>query len=231
MENNTQKNVNLGDLARELLGLLQKTASTPPWTVKEKTGKWPEIEQPIIQQMALQLASKFDEATEKVNESYIKRGEDIKQVYAGRRRVAVVNEKDKFIVAGRVTDKTTGVGLPNVKVNAFDMDRKYDDWLGSANTDELGYFQIEYTSAQFKDFGEGMPETYLEVIGENKKILYTSPKSFAQKAGKSEYFEVQVEGVDVPTSLAAGKMISGSVEERLKTLDRRKRFLAYRIRG
>ncbi len=239
MEKSKQKNVNLGDLARGLLGFLQEAATAPPWIEKKKTGKWPEAELSILQQMTTNLALGHGEATEKVNASYYKRCEDIKEVvgkrrerleaYAGRRRVAVASEKDKFVVAGRVTDKTTGVGLPNVKVNVFDMDRKYDDRLGSTHTDALGYFRIDYTSADFKDFGEGMPETYIEVVGEDEKTLYTSPKSFVQKAGKSEYFDVEVEGTAVPSSLAAGTKIDGSLGERLKVLDRRKRRLSSRI--
>jgi hypothetical protein len=237
MEKKTQKGIHLGDLARGLLGFLQEAAAAPPWLEKDKTGKWPEAELPTLKQIAAQLADGRNKAAEEVEERYRRRRDDMKEAvqkrrkrleaYAGRKRVVIAGEEDKFIVAGRVTDKTTGVGLPDVQVNAFDMDRKYDDRLGSTRTDVLGYFRIDYSIAQFKDFGEGMPETYIEVVGEDEETLYTSPKSFVQKAGKFEYFDARVPGAKVPRSLAVGVKIDRSLSERVKGLERRKRGLSY----
>ncbi len=149
------------------------------------------------------------------------------RAYATRERVVVPVEEDKFIVAGRVTDKATGVGLPNVKVNAFDLDRKYDDRLGSARTDALGYFRIEYTAADFKDLEDQKPETYIEVLDDKNNAIFTSTKSFVQKAGKSEFIAASIDGSKVPLSNALGVKIGRSVDRRIATFERRKRSLAF----
>lgn len=232
----TKKEINAGEFVEGLFNFLLKAAADPPWIVKNRTGTWPIAEFPVIEQMIQQGASFRNEAAEKVEKSYSERREDIKAVlekrrkcleaYTTRKRSAAAVEKDRFVVAGRVTDKATGVGLPNVAVVAYDMDRKYDDRLGSTRTDVLGYFQIDYTFKDFKDSGEGMPETYIEVLGEDEKALYTSPKSFVQKTGKYKYLDIKLKGADIPGSLRAGTKIDPAMQARLKVLDRLKRRLA-----
>lgn len=148
------------------------------------------------------------------------------RAYAKRERLVVPAEEGKFIVAGRVTDRATGVGLPNVKVNAFDLDRRYDDRLGSARTDALGYFRIEYTAADFEDLGDQKPETYVEVLDDQGNAIFTSTKSFVQKAGKAEFIAAPIDGSKMPASCALGMKISRSVDRRIATFERRKRSLA-----
>ncbi|MDH5228955.1 MAG: carboxypeptidase regulatory-like domain-containing protein [Gammaproteobacteria bacterium] len=60
-------------------------------------------------------------------------------------------------ICGRVTSCETQQALPNLKVTAFDRDWLQDDELGSAITNLLGYFYIDY---ERKDF---VPGTLLDI--------------------------------------------------------------------
>lgn len=236
--NDQKKTMNIEELTQGLLRFLQKAAALPPWVERRKTGVWPKAEISEFKKITTQLVEVRDKAVEDLEKSYKERREEIMEVvekrrerleaYTKRRRQAIHTEEDKFIVAGRVTDNKTGVGLPNLNINAFDLDRKYDDRLGSARTDAFGYFRIEYTSTDFKDFGDKMPETYIEVLGEDGKALFTSPKSFVQKAGKAKFIDAAIEGDKVPASLEIGEKINRSVDYRLKGFERRKRTLERR---
>lgn len=236
MKKKTKININFNDLTSELFDFFKKTTAVPPWMIKKgRTDKWTEVELPILKHMVTQLAQKHAKAAEESNETYSKRRNDIQQIvekrrkrleaYTRRRRVVVAGEKNKFVIAGQVTDKRTGVGLPNVKVNTFGIDRKDEGRIDSTHTDALGYYRIEYDEVDFKDLGEEMPQIYIEVVDENEKALYTSPKPFVQKTGKSEHLDVVLEGDNVPSSLAAGTKIDRSITERLKVLNRRNRRL------
>ncbi|WP_270886041.1 hypothetical protein [Pedococcus sp. 5OH_020] len=52
-------------------------------------------------------------------------------------------------ICGDVRVCDTTVGVPGVKVSAFDVDWLQDDALGSAVTDATGHFRIDYTVADF----------------------------------------------------------------------------------
>jgi hypothetical protein len=107
-------------------------------------------------------------------------------------------------------DKKSGVGLPDVIVKAFDMDRKYDDLLGSTVTNKDGYYQVEYTTKDFKDLFDKKPETYIEVLDQEGHTLYTSPKSFVLKSGKQEIVDAEVDGKKLAASLDRGKAIQAA---------------------
>jgi len=234
-KNDRSEVTGMGGLARGLLRYLQESAVAPPWVERKKTGAWPKAEISELKQMTLEMRESLGKEAEKVDQRYKARRDGIKDVvekrrerleaYTKRLRQVVPSGKDRFVVAGRVMDKATGVGLPNLKVNAFDLDRKYDDRLGITRTDALGYFRIEYTSADFKDFGDKMPETYIEIIGEDGGVLFTSPKSFVQKAGKTKFIDAPVDGEKAPNSRTIADKINLSVKNRLNRLERRKKTL------
>jgi hypothetical protein len=74
--------------------------------------------------------------------------------------------------------------------------------------------------------GDKLPETSIEVIGEDGEAVFNSLKSFVQKAGKTEFIDAAIEGDKVPASLALGQTISRSVNEYIKGFERRERILA-----
>jgi len=148
------------------------------------------------------------------------------EAYAGRERRVVPALAGRFVVAGHVTDGATGVGLPNLRVRATDLDRKHHDLLGEVRTDAMGYYRIEYTAEQFADSGEGMPEVFIEVFDDQDATIFTSPRSFVMKSGKTEFVAAEVDGAKVPASRALGGKVQGTVTRRLTSFERRAKTLA-----
>lgn len=232
-----EKGVDLKTMFDGMMKSLEASVKAPPWREKRYSGEWPEQRSAELELLDQQLSVQRGNSRAKVAEGYGERRADMRNVveerrrrleaYAGRTRQVVAAKAGKFIVAGRVTDQVSRVGLPNVKVNAFDLDRKQHDYLGNARTDALGYFRIEYTEEDFADRGEEkQPETYVEVVGEDGKVIHTSSKSFVQKAGEVEFIKVEVDGKSVSKSLDAGQRIDESVKMRLDGLETRKRLLS-----
>lgn len=235
MAEEIENTVDLKKLAGGFLDFLDRAAENPPWLEKKKTGKWPEMDIPELElfnrEIKLEqtrnedvIETRFKERRELMEVIVTKRNKRL-EAYAKRGRKAVPKEKDKYIVAGRVVDRKTRTGLPNMRVNAFDLDRKYDDRLGSTRTDALGYFRIDYKTEDFKDLGDKTPETYIEVLGNDGEALFTSTKSFIQKADKSEYITAPVDGEKVPDQFSQGKKIKLSIAKRSKVFTKRQRIL------
>ncbi len=228
-------NTDLKTLATKGFKALRDFAATPPKLNLERKAAV-DVGATELAAVTTRLAEAQREGVEAIEARYTGRREAMKtvlaerqkrlQAYAQRQRPTVPAEEGKFVVAGRVIDEVTGVGLPNVKVNAFDLDRKYDDRLGSARTDALGYYRIEYTSADFEDFGDETPETYIEVLDEGGTPIFTSTKSFVQKAGRAEFIAAPIDGNKTPASRALGEKVAKSVNRRTETFEKRKRILA-----
>lgn len=177
------------------------------------------------------------QAREEVNEKYRERASEMSEVvaerqnrleaYARRQRQAVPAVEGKFVVAGRVTDRESRVGLPHVRVRVSDLDRKHDDILGEARTDALGYFRLEYDPADFKD-RDVNPEAYIEVLDAQGEVIFTSPKSFIEKSGESAFIAAPVEGDRLPTNLRIGAKVDEGILQREADLGRRERILTKR---
>lgn len=146
------------------------------------------------------------------------------EAYAGRQRGTVPTDPELFVVAGRVTDEATGSGLPRVRVRAIDLDRRRDDLLGEVRTDALGYYRLEYRAADFRERDEN-PETYIQVLDEEGEVLFTSTRSFVQKAGKSAFIPAAVDGARVPASRRMAGKVDDAVAARRRDFQRRRRVL------
>ncbi len=57
--------------------------------------------------------------------------------------------KMAFKIHGKVIEKETGKGIPNLTVKAIDKDLFFDDLLGAVTTDEKGNFEIKYDKEDF----------------------------------------------------------------------------------
>lgn len=205
--------------------------------VRQSSVKDNEVSFNGAQELQKRMQEELSRATEAVTQRYSQRTEAMKAVveerqkrlesYAQRLRQHVSAEPGRFIVAGRVTDEVTGYGLPNVRVRVTDLDRQYDDVLGETRTDILGYYRLEYEASDFQDRDES-PETYIEVIGEEDKVIFTSMKSFVQKAGGSAFISAVVDGKHVPASRSMSETVARTVEHRQQDLARRMRILNVR---
>ncbi|MDX1546249.1 MAG: DUF4332 domain-containing protein [Rhodothermales bacterium] len=187
-----------------------------------------------LRQANAQVTARRDDAVTRLDDRYRARSEAMEEVSARRRRQLEdpgrrVPEPapGTFVVAGRITDDATGAGLAYVRVRAFDLDRRYDDLLGETRTDAAGYYRLEYDAATFDELDE-KPETYVEVLDEDGEVLFTSTKSFVQKAGERAQISAGVEGARVPMSQKVGAAMERSTEARKQDLQRRERILARR---
>jgi len=150
------------------------------------------------------------------------------EAYALRKRAAIPPATGKFIVAGRVTDRDTGVPLPNVLVKAYDLDPKTDELLGQTRTDALGYYRIEYTEKDLKDDRDKKPEVYIDVLNDAGQSIYTSPKCLSVKSGAVEFIEAAVNGSAFPLSLQQGTALTEALKGQLQKYDQRRQLLTTR---
>ena len=96
-------------------------------------------------------------------------------------------------VLGTVVEEESGKPLQGLRVRAFDKDLIFSDDLGDTATDAQGKFEIRFTEAQFRDFGETTPDLFIRVFdASGKKLLYTTEKAVRKDAQVSEYFDVKI---------------------------------------
>lgn len=99
---------------------------------------------------------------------------------------------NEWLVFGNVTD-STGNPVSGLTVRVFDKDRKLDDLLGEASTDENGDSWVIYHERDFKEMGENLPDLYVMVSDASGKLLYSSRDKVRFEANKSEYFAIRVD--------------------------------------
>jgi predicted flap endonuclease-1-like 5' DNA nuclease len=102
--------------------------------------------------------------------------------------------KDKvFRIYGKVVEKQTGDGIPNLTVSAFDKDVFFDDSLGSVRTDKNGNFEIRYSSKDFKELLSGKrPNIYLTVADTRGKVIHSTKEWVRYKAREKEGFLIKI---------------------------------------
>jgi len=198
-----------------------------------------EVGNPMVEmgKIAADIGVRIEQRGEKIREASRIRSEALQQnldqrrkrleSYAKRKRPVVAGKGDNFVVAGQVTDKASGNGIPNLIVKAIDKDRKYDDMLGTTRTDALGYYRIEYSEADFKE-KDNKPETFIEVMDDNNKVLFRSTRSFIEKAGKTEKIDAEIDGSAVPDKLALGQTVSKFVDTRLNNFETKRQTMDVR---
>lgn len=151
---------------------------------------------------------------------------------AYEKATADIEGEGKYVVAGHIADIRNGEGLPNILVEAFDADPdKKDDPLGSAKTDEYGYYRIEY---ERKDFDKGKtgqekePETYIVIRDESGKEIVNT-RDPVEKAGKKKIIDITVDGNLFPNSQSLLRKFKELREQKLKQLDQRQQILKSRF--
>jgi hypothetical protein len=96
-----------------------------------------------------------------------------------------------WVVSGTVTD-ADGQPLAGVMVRLFDRDRKFDDKLGAALTNEKGEYKVTYIRQDFSEGAEPGADLYLVVTDEAGKELYTSEENIRYDAGQEVKFDIQI---------------------------------------
>ncbi|HEY6400326.1 MAG TPA: hypothetical protein VI479_02880, partial [Blastocatellia bacterium] len=79
-----------------------------------------------------------------------------------------------FQILGQVIDRATRKGISDLRVEAWDRDKKNNDLLGQSLTDADGHFNIAFAEAKFSDGGADVqPDVYLKVfVGKN--VVYNT---------------------------------------------------------
>lgn len=100
--------------------------------------------------------------------------------------------KRDWVVRGQVVEGRTGAVIAGVQVNAVDNNRRFDDKLGSAITDDKGEFRITYAFQSPAGAAERGPDLYVTVIDETGKQLFSSQKDLRQNASRDEEFKIAI---------------------------------------
>lgn len=80
----------------------------------------------------------------------------------------------EYIFSGRVVDKATQAGVPNVVVEAWDLDTRFHDMLGAATTNTDGAFWIRLDSEYFGDYGgDNAPDVFFRIYRDRQLIHST----------------------------------------------------------
>jgi predicted flap endonuclease-1-like 5' DNA nuclease len=78
----------------------------------------------------------------------------------------MAGKKAKYQIWGKIIEKESGKGVPNITVKAYDKDLRYDDSLGESITDRNGRFVINYSEKDFRDLYvfDRKPDLYLTIF-------------------------------------------------------------------
>lgn len=117
--------------------------------------------------------------------------------------------KKDWVVRGLVVEARTGAAIAGVQVNAIDNNRRFDDKLGSAITDDKGEFRITYAFQNPVGTAERGPDLYVTVIDETGKQLFSSQKDLRQNASRDEEFKIAI--APQPTPEQPNLPLDGSV--------------------
>jgi len=98
-----------------------------------------------------------------------------------------------FKIHGKVIEKETGKGIPNLTVKAIDKDLFFDDLLGAVTTDKNGNFEIRYDKEDFQElFFDKKPDIYIEIKNPEREVIYTTEDKVRYEAGETEKFNIKI---------------------------------------
>lgn len=187
-----------------LASLADLRAAAPTATAKAVRSAAGEI-RTTIASVERQQQTRRKTLAEALDSDAARRIERIKQADT---RPAPEPREGRYVVAGRITDKKSGAGMPNVAITVFDLDRKQDDLLGSTRTDDHGYYRFEYTERQADDRADRKAEIYLQVLDETGAVLHQTPRSFFDKAGPIYELDAAIDGAKLPRNLELARAVA-----------------------
>lgn len=82
-----------------------------------------------------------------------------------------------YRVRGRVVDRSSGDGVPAIRVEAWDKDAFYDDLVGGDRSDASGAFEIQFSTSYFQElFGDRKPDLYFKAFAGDALLLSTEDR-------------------------------------------------------
>ena len=83
----------------------------------------------------------------------------------------------KYSINGKIIREETEQGIANPPIEAWDKDLIFNDIVGSAEIDELGQFQIEFTEAHFREcFLDRRADLFFKIF-RNDELIYSTEDS------------------------------------------------------
>lgn len=105
----------------------------------------------------------------------------------------MIKERKIFRIYGKVVEKETGDGIPNLTVKAIDKDLLFDDFLGAVTTDKNGNFEIIYECEDFRElFFDKKPDLYLKITTPEGEVIHTTEDKVRYEADRTEEFTVSI---------------------------------------
>lgn len=99
----------------------------------------------------------------------------------------------EFHIEGVVSEAETGRPLSGLRVAAFDQDWLQDDYLGEAETDPEGRFELRFGEDQFKDVIESQPDLYLCIFRPGtREPIHNTAYALRRNADQEEFFDIQI---------------------------------------
>ena len=99
-----------------------------------------------------------------------------------------------FQINGRIIDRTTKKGIPDLQIEAWDKDLIFDDLVGSAITDVEGYFRIEFTETHYQEcFLDRQPDLFFKVFRQSRLLTSTENSVLWNLATPNTEITIEVE--------------------------------------
>ncbi|HIK04437.1 MAG TPA: hypothetical protein IGS40_06935 [Trichormus sp. M33_DOE_039] len=241
--NNDRLKINLADFANKLVEDFQALVTQAENTQTRQDLSNLEIPQgavKFVQDLTNQINTDYHQdreqqrtevrvRTEAIRTGLLQRQQFLEQIADLRRQAIFTKPSDRFVLAGRIVDEKTGISLPNVTIKASSGDRKLDDRLGRTVTDKEGYYRLEYSEDLLKEFGEKKPEITIEVLDQNNKSIYQSPKGITFKIGEIHAIDVQLDSNKLPTSKLLSQELSAVRSQQIEILTQKQKQLGDRL--
>lgn len=125
-------------------------------------------------------------------------------------------KKDEFIIKGRVIDKTTGNGIENITVKAYDKDLIFDDFLGEAITNAKGEFILQFAKKEFFEWIiDKTPDIYLRLYNKEQKLIYSSKNNVLYNVGKETHLDIELDGSESNQKFFRDQGRTASIAEKI----------------
>jgi len=121
--------------------------------------------------------------------------------------------QNQFTITGRVIDRQTRQGIPKLRIEAWDSDLFFDDFVGEAQeTDAAGRFRIDFDEERFREFFERKPDLYFKVYQKGRLVRSTEDSiiwNMPQGDRREVTIEVDHSAVEEPKEF----MVRGTVKD------------------